>query len=87
MNEILNDIETLTIVRNAVSTGVEKEKTLELLDKVIRLKSLEITNFETQMEMEFMNDGINRSEEHTSETYKSTHFSPYINCLFCLTSV
>ena len=61
MNEILNDIETLTIVRNAVSTGVEKEKTLELLDKVIRLKSLEITNFETQMEMEFINDGINRS--------------------------
>ena len=61
MNEILKDIETLTIVRNAVSTGVEKEKTLELLDKVIRLKSLEITNFETQMEMEFMNDGINRS--------------------------
>ena len=61
MNKILNDIETLTIVRNAVSTGVEKEKTLELLDKVIRLKSLEITNFETQMEMEFMNDGINCS--------------------------
>lgn len=61
MNEILNDIETLTIVRNAVSTGVEKEKTLELLDKVIQLKSLEITNFEAQMEMEFMNDGINRS--------------------------
>ena len=61
MNEILNDIETLTIVRNAVSTGVEKEKTLELLDKVIQLKSLEITNFEAQMEMEFMNDGINRA--------------------------
>jgi hypothetical protein len=61
MNEILKDIETLTIVRNAVSTGVEKEKTLELLDKVIRLKSLEITNFETQMEMEFINDGINCS--------------------------
>ena len=61
MNEILNDIETLTIVRNAVSTGVEKEKTIELLDKVIQLKSLEITNFEAQMEMEFMNDGINRA--------------------------
>tara|TARA_B100001063_G_scaffold203066_1_gene197066 strand:+ start:216 stop:401 length:186 start_codon:yes stop_codon:yes gene_type:complete len=61
MNEILKDIETLTIVRNAVSTGVEKEKTIELLDKVIQLKSLEITNFEAQMEMEFMNDGINRS--------------------------
>ena len=61
MNEILNDIETLTIVRNAVSTGVEKEKTIELLDKVIQLKSLEITNFEAQMEMEFMNDGINCS--------------------------
>ena len=61
MNEILKDIETLTIVRNAVSTGVEKEKTIELLDKVIQLKSLEITNFEAQMEMEFMNDGINRA--------------------------
>ena len=61
MNEILKDIETLTIVRNAVSTGVEKEKTIELLDKVIQLKSLEITNFEAQMEMEFMNDGVNRS--------------------------
>ena len=61
MNEILNDIETLVIVRDAVSAGTEKEKTLELLDKVIRLKSLEITNFETQMEMEFMNDGINCS--------------------------
>jgi hypothetical protein len=61
MNEILKDIETLTIVRNAVSTGVEKEKTIELLDKVIQLKSLEITNFEAQMEMEFMNDGINCS--------------------------
>ena len=61
MNEILNDIETLVIVRDAVSAGTEKEKTLELLDKVIRLKSLEITNFETQMEMECMNDGINRS--------------------------
>ena len=64
MNEILKDIETLTIVRNAVSTGVEKEKTIELLDKVIQLKSLEITNFEAQMEMEFMNDGINLSLIH-----------------------
>ena len=61
MNEILKDIETLTIVRNAVSTGVEIEKTIELLDKVIQLKSLEITNFEAQMEMEFMTDGINRA--------------------------
>jgi rRNA processing protein Krr1/Pno1 len=60
MNEILNDIETLTIVRNAVSTGVEKEKTIELLDKVIRLKSLEITNFENEMEKEFAR-GIDRS--------------------------
>ena len=60
MNEILNDIETLTIVRNAVSTGVEKEKTIELLDKVIRLKSLEMTNFENEMEKEFAR-GIDRS--------------------------
>ena len=61
MNDLLKDIETLTIVKNAVSKGVETEKVIELLDSVIKLKTIEITNFETQMEMEFMNDGINRS--------------------------
>jgi hypothetical protein len=57
MNEILADIDILTTVRNAVVNGVEREKTIELLDKVIELKQLEITTFEQQMEMEFMNDG------------------------------
>lgn len=61
MVELLQDIDTLTAVRNAVATGVEREKTIALLDKVIELKQLEITTFEQQMEMEFMNDGINRS--------------------------
>ena len=61
MNDLLKDIETLTIVKNAVSKGVETEKVIELLDSVIKLKTIEITNFETQMEMEFLNDGINRS--------------------------
>jgi hypothetical protein len=61
MVELFEDIETLTAVRNAVATGVEREKTIALLDKVIELKQLEITTFEQQMEMEFMNDGINRS--------------------------
>ena len=57
MNEILADIDILTTVRNAVVNGVEREKTIELLDRVIELKQLEITTFEQQMEMEFMNDG------------------------------
>ena len=57
MNEILADIDILTTVRNAVVNGVEREKTIELLDKVIELKQLEITTFEQQMEMEVMNDG------------------------------
>ena len=38
MNEILADIDILTTVRNAVVNGVEREKTIELLDKVIELK-------------------------------------------------
>lgn len=61
MNEILADIDILTTVRNAVVNGVEREKTIELLDKVIELKQLEITTFEQQMEMEFMNDGFSNS--------------------------
>lgn len=53
MNDLLKDIETLTIVKNAVSKGVETEKVIELLDSVIKLKTIEITNFENEMEKEF----------------------------------
>ena len=61
MVELFKDIEILTTVRNAVANGVNKNETVELLDKVIELKTLEITTFEQQMEMEFMNNGIDRS--------------------------
>ena len=60
MNDLLKDIETLTIVKNAVSKGVETEKVIELLDSVIKLKTIEITNFENEMEKEF-DRGIDRS--------------------------
>ena len=60
MNDLLKDIETLTIVKNAVSKGVETEKVIELLDSVIKLKTIEIINFENEMEKEFAR-GIDRS--------------------------
>jgi rRNA processing protein Krr1/Pno1 len=60
MNDLLKDIETLTVVKNAVSKGVETEKVIELLDSVIKLKTIEITNFENEMEKEFAR-GIDRS--------------------------
>jgi len=60
MNDLLKDIETLTIVKNAVSKGVETEKVIELLDSVIKLKTIEITNFENEIEKEFAR-GIDRS--------------------------
>jgi len=60
MNDLLKDIETLTIVKNAVSKGIETEKVIELLDSVIKLKTIEITNFENEMEKEFAR-GIDRS--------------------------
>jgi hypothetical protein len=53
MIDIIKDIETLTTVRNAVVNGVAREKTVELLDKVIQLKQLEIATFENEMEKEF----------------------------------
>jgi len=60
MNDLLKDIETLIVVKNAVSKGVETEKVIELLDSVIKLKTIEITNFENEMEKEFAR-GIDRS--------------------------
>lgn len=60
MDELLKDIETLTTVRNAVVNGVAREKTVELLDKVIELKQLEVTTFENEMEKEFAR-GIDNS--------------------------
>ena len=61
MVDVLQDIEILTTVRNAVVNGINKNETVELLDKVIELKQLEITTFEQQLEMEFMNNGIDCS--------------------------
>lgn len=55
MNDLLKDIDVLLTVRNAVKSGVEVEKTVDLLDKVIELKAMEITKFERDMEQEFMN--------------------------------
>ena len=36
MNDLLKDIETLTIVKNAVSKGVETEKVIETQDYLKR---------------------------------------------------
>ncbi len=55
MYDLLKDIDVLLTVRNAVKAGVEVEKTVDLLDKVIELKAMEITKFEHDMEQEFMN--------------------------------
>ena len=55
MNDLLKDIDLLLTVRNAVKAGVEVEKTVDLLDKVIELKAMEITKFERDMEKEFAN--------------------------------
>mgnify|MGYP003126250158 FL=1 len=61
MNEILKDIEDLETIAHGVRNGVSKNLTLDLIEKMIELKQLDISIFETQMEMEFINDGIIRS--------------------------
>ena len=61
MNELLKDIEDLETIAHGVRNGVSKNLTLDLIEKMIELKQLDISIFETQMEMEFMNDGINCS--------------------------
>lgn len=52
MNETLKDIEVLTVVRDAVDTGADKNTIVSLLDKVILKKKIEVTTFEHEMEKE-----------------------------------
>lgn len=52
MNDLLEDIETLRIVRYAVDTNQDRDTIVSLLDKVILRKQVEITMFERTMEEE-----------------------------------
>ncbi|MBL96414.1 MAG: hypothetical protein CMF52_01230 [Legionellales bacterium] len=60
MDETLRDIELLTVVRNAVDTGCNKETIVSLLDQVILKKKIDVTTFEHEMEKEFAR-GIDNS--------------------------
>ncbi len=61
MNEILKDIEDLQTIAHGVRNGVSKNLTLDLIEKMIEIKQVDISIFETQMEMEFLQHGIDRS--------------------------
>ena len=61
MNELLKDIEDLETIAHGVRNGVSKNLTLDLIEKMIEIKQVDISIFETQMEMEFLQHGINRS--------------------------
>jgi len=61
MNEILKDIKDLECIAHGVRNEVSKNLTLSLIEKMIEIKQVDISIFETQMEMEFLKDGINRS--------------------------
>ena len=61
MNEILKDIEDLQTIAHGVRNGVSKNVTLDLIEKMIEIKQVDISIFETQMEMEFLQHGIDRS--------------------------
>ena len=61
MNELLKDIEDLECIALGVRNNVSKNLTLDLIEKMIEIKQVDISIFETQMEMEFFKDGINRS--------------------------
>ena len=58
MNELLKDIENLETIAHAVRNGVSKNLTLDLIEKMIELKQLEVSIFEQEMEIEY---GINCS--------------------------
>lgn len=58
MNEVLNDIENLKVIAHGIRKGVSKNLTLDLIEKMIELKQLEVSIFEQEMEIEY---GINCS--------------------------
>jgi hypothetical protein len=58
MNEVLNDIENLEVIAHGIRKGVSKNLTLDLIEKMIELKQLEVSIFEQEMEIEY---GINCS--------------------------
>lgn len=61
MNELLKDIEDLETIAHGVRNGVSKNLTLDLIEKMIEIKQVDISIFETQMEMEFLQHGIDGS--------------------------
>ena len=58
MNEVLIDIENLEVIAHGIRKGVSKNLTLDLIEKMIELKQLEVSIFEQEMEIEY---GVNRS--------------------------
>jgi len=58
MNEVLNDIENLEVIAHGIRKGVSNNLTLDLIEKMIELKQLEVSIFEQEMEIEY---GINCS--------------------------
>ena len=58
MNEVLNDIENLAVIALGIRKGVSKNLTLDLIEKMIELKQLEVSIFEQEMEIEY---GVNCS--------------------------
>lgn len=55
MNEVIRDIDSLRVIQRGVKTGADRDLIVELIDKIIELKTLEITTFENQLEKEFAN--------------------------------
>jgi len=55
MNEVIRDIDSLRVIQRGVKTGADKDLIVELIDKIIELKTMEITTFENQLEKEFAN--------------------------------
>ena len=55
MNEVIRDIDSLRVIQCGVKTGADRDLIVELIDKIIELKTLEITTFENQLEKEFAN--------------------------------
>jgi len=55
MNEIMKDIDDLRVVQRGISSGVDKELTLEFINKIIEFKKIQVSTFEQHIEKDFTN--------------------------------
>ena len=56
MNDILKDIDDLTVVLDAIKVGIKPDSVCDVIEKIIAVKKSQVELFEFDLEKEFNNE-------------------------------